>query len=159
QGLCMFDGEKRLVVWNDRYAELYQLPPSLLKVGTHHQAIIADRISRGILKGDTNALAFDKKLAALNQLPKDAASARVDEFSGGRFILITRQPMADGGWLATHEDITERRRAEAEIVHLARHDPLTGLANRAEFNTKLDEACKRLKRNGGAVTVMMVDLD
>jgi diguanylate cyclase (GGDEF)-like protein/PAS domain S-box-containing protein len=159
QGLCMFDGEKRLVVWNERYAKLYQLPQKLLKVGTPHQAIIADRISRGILKGDTSATAAAQKLASLNQLPKDAASCRVDEFTDGRFILVTRQPMAGGGWLATHEDITERRRAEAEIVHLARHDALTGLANRAEFNAKLKEACKRLKRNGGAVTVMMIDLD
>jgi diguanylate cyclase (GGDEF)-like protein len=42
---------------------------------------------------------------------------------------------------------------------LARHDVLTGLANRAEFNARLDEASKRLKRNGGTVTVMMIDLD
>ncbi len=159
QGLCMFDGEKRLVVWNDRYAGLYQLPPELLNVGAPHQAIIADRVSRGILKGDRSASAAEQKLATLNQLPKDAASCRVDEFSDGRFILVTRQPMADGGWLATHEDITERRRAEAEIVHLARHDALTGLANRAEFNAKLQETCKRLQRSGGTVTVMMVDLD
>jgi diguanylate cyclase (GGDEF)-like protein/PAS domain S-box-containing protein len=159
QGLCMFDGEKRLVVWNDRYAGLYQLPPELLKVGAAHQAIIADRVSRGILKGDRSASAAEQKLASLNQLPKDAASCRVDEFSDGRFILVTRQPMADGGWLATHEDITERRRAEAEIVHLARHDTLTGLANRAEFNAKLQETCKRLQRSGGTVTVMMIDLD
>jgi len=159
QGLCMFDGEKRLVVWNDRYAGLYQLPSELLKVGAPHQAIIADRVSRGILKGDRSASAAEQKLASLNQLPKDAASCRVDEFSDGRFILVTRQPMADGGWLATHEDITERRRAEAEIVHLARHDTLTGLANRAEFNAKLQETCKRLQRSGGTVTVMMIDLD
>jgi diguanylate cyclase (GGDEF)-like protein/PAS domain S-box-containing protein len=159
QGLCMFDGHRRLVVWNERYAELYQLPPDLLKIGTPHQAIIADRISRGILKGETSDLAAREKIASLNQLPKDTASSRVDEFSDGRFILVTRQPMADGGWLATHEDITERRRAEAEIIHLARHDALTGLANRAEFNAKLEEASKRLKRNGGAVTVMMIDLD
>jgi diguanylate cyclase (GGDEF)-like protein len=159
QGLCMFDGQRRLVVWNERYAELYQLPPGLLKIGTPHQAIIADRISRGILKGETSDLAAREKIASLNQLPKDTASSRVDEFSDGRFILVTRQPMADGGWLATHEDITERRRAEAEIIHLARHDALTGLANRAEFNAKLEEASKRLKRNGGAVTVMMIDLD
>ena len=156
QGLCMFDGEKRLVVWNERYAKLYQLPPELLKVGTPHDAIIADRISRGILKGETNA---GRKIASLNQLPKDAVSSRVDEFSDGRFILVSRQPMDDGGWLATHEDITERRRAEAEIIHLARHDPLTGLANRAEFNARLEDACKRMKRNGGTVTVMMADLD
>jgi diguanylate cyclase (GGDEF)-like protein len=155
----MFDGQKRLVVWNERYAELYRLPPDLLRIGTTHQAIIADRIFRGILKGETSDSAARQKIASLNQLPKDTASSRVDEFSDGRFILVTRQPMADGGWLATHEDITERRRAEAEIVHLARHDALTGLANRAEFNAKLDEASKRLKRNGGAVTVMMIDLD
>jgi diguanylate cyclase (GGDEF)-like protein/PAS domain S-box-containing protein len=159
QGLCMFDGQKRLVVWNDRYAELYRLSGDLLQVGTPHEAIIADRISRGILRGETSKAAAKKKIAFLHQLPKDAMSSRVDEFSDGRFILVTRQPMADGGWLATHEDITERRRAEAEIVHLARHDPLTGLANRAEFNAKLDEASKRVKRNGGAFTVMMVDLD
>jgi diguanylate cyclase (GGDEF)-like protein len=159
QGLCMFDGQKRLVVWNERYAELYRLPPDLLKIGTPHQAIIADRISHGILKGETSDMAAREKIASLNQLPKDTASSRVDEFSDGRFILVTRQPMADGGWLATHEDITERRRAEAEIVHLARHDALTGLANRAEFNAKLEEVSRRLKRNGGAVTVMMIDLD
>jgi diguanylate cyclase (GGDEF)-like protein/PAS domain S-box-containing protein len=156
QGLCMFDGEKRLVVWNERYAKLYQLPAELLKVGTTHEAIIADRISRRILKGETSAM---QKLASLDQLPKDTASSRLDEFSDGRFILVTRQPMADGGWLATHEDVTERRRVEAEIVHLARHDPLTGLANRAEFSARLEHACKRLNRSGGGVTIMMVDLD
>ncbi|THD55671.1 MAG: EAL domain-containing protein [Bradyrhizobium sp.] len=159
QGLCMFDGQKRLVVWNERYARLYQISPDLLKVGTPHDAIIADRISRGILKGETSDSATQAKIASLSQIPKDATTSRVDEFADGRFMLITRQPMADGGWLATHEDITDRRRAEAEIIHLARHDVLTGLANRAEFNARLEEACKRLKRNGGAVTVMMLDLD
>ena len=159
QGICMFDGQKRLLVWNDRYAELYQIPPELLKVGMAHRIVIADRISRGILKGDTNASATNAKLASLNELPKDVTSSRVDEFNDGRFILVTRQPMADGGRLPTHEDISERRRAEAEIVHLARHDALTGLANRTEFNARLEEASKRLKRNGGAVTVMMIDLD
>ena len=159
QGLCMFDGQKRLVVWNERYAQIYRLPPELLKVGTPHDAIIADRIVRGILKGDSSDSAAKAKISALGQLPKDTTSNRVDEFADGRFMLVTRKPMVDGGWLATHEDITERRRAEAEIVHLARHDGLTGLANRAEFNARLEEASSRLTRNGGAVTVMMLDLD
>ena len=159
QGLCMFDGERRLVVWNDRYAEFYQLPHALLKVGTPHETIIGDLICRGILKGTANDAAAREKILFLSRLPKDTTSTLVDEFSDGRFILVTRQPMADGGWLGTYEDITERRRAEAEIVHLARHDVLTGLPNRAEFNERLEAASKRLKRNGGAVTVMMIDLD
>jgi diguanylate cyclase (GGDEF)-like protein len=159
QGLCMFDGERRLVVWNERYNELYRLSPDLLKIGTPHEAIIADRISRGILKGETSKSAARKKIASLNQLPRDTTSSRVDECTDGRFILVTRKPMANGGWLATHEDITERRRAEAEIIHLARHDALTGLPNRTEFNVKLESASKRLKRHGGTITVMMIDLD
>jgi diguanylate cyclase (GGDEF)-like protein/PAS domain S-box-containing protein len=157
QGLCMFDDQKQLVVWNDRYAELYQIPPHLLKVGTPYEAIVTDRIARGVLKAETGALAAKTKVAELTGLSSD--SCRTDELADGRFVLLTRQPMEGGGWLSIVEDITERRRAEAEIIHLARHDVLTGLANRAEFNAKLEEASKRLKRNGGTVTVMMLDLD
>ena len=157
QGLCMFDDRKQLVVWNDRYAELYQIPPHLLKVGTPYEAIVTDRISRGVLKGETGALAVKTRVTELTALSSD--SSRTDELVDGRFVLLTRQPMEGGGWLSIVEDITERRRAEAEIVHLARHDVLTGLANRAEFNAKLEEASKRLKQNGGTVTVMMLDLD
>ncbi|MGO8914061.1 MAG: PAS-domain containing protein [Bradyrhizobium sp.] len=156
QGLCMFDGKKRLVVWNDRFAELYSVPPHLLKVGTPYEEIVAARIARALRK-DTSDPEVRAKVAELAGLSPDAS--RVDELANGRFVLLTRQPMAGGGWVAIIEDITERRRAEAEIVHLARHDVLTGLANRAEFNARLEEASKRLKRNGGTIAVMMIDLD
>ena len=157
QGLCMFDGRQRLVVWNDRYADLYQVPHHLREVGTPYETIVADLISRGVLKREADDLAARTKAAELaNSEPN---SSRIDELADGRFVQVVRQPMEGGGWVAIVEDITERRRAEAEIIHLARHDVLTGLANRAEFNAKLEEASKRLKRNGGAVTVMMIDLD
>ncbi len=156
QGLCMFDGEKRLTVWNDRYIELLSMPEHLLKVGTPLREILTDRVSRGMLKKlDDDAV--QARVAELLALPPDAT--RVDELRNGKFVMLTRQPMAGGGWVTLIEDITERRRAEAEIVHLARHDVLTGLANRAEFNARLEEASRRLKRNGGSVTVMMIDLD
>ncbi len=157
QGISMFDQHKQMVVWNDRYAEIYRFPITLLKVGTHVNDLAEDLVARGILKGETNQSAIEKKLGRMDRLSTN--SSRVEELSDGRFILISRQPTADGGWVATHEDITERRRAEAEIVHLARHDVLTGLANRAEFSRRLEEASKRLRRNGGTVTVMMLDLD
>jgi diguanylate cyclase (GGDEF)-like protein/PAS domain S-box-containing protein len=157
QGISMFDGDKRLVVWNERYAALYQYAPEVLKVGVHVNALAESLVISGILSGATDPAAVEGKIAVMNELQTD--SSRVEELADGRLIQITRQPTADGGWVATHEDITERLRAEAEIVHVARHDMLTGLANRMEFNARLDDALKRVKRNGGNVTVMMLDLD
>ena len=130
EGLCMFDAEKRLVVCNDRYAKLYRLPPELLEVGTPHGAIIAHRVAHGILKGETSDGAVKQKISALRQLPADATSSRIDELADGRLICVTRQPMAGGGWVATHVDVTEQRRSEAKIIHMAQHDALTDLPNR-----------------------------
>jgi diguanylate cyclase (GGDEF)-like protein len=156
QGLCMFDGERRLTVWNDRYVELLDMPEHLLKVGTPLHEIITYRTAR-TMRSNLDDPAVKARVAEILALPPDAS--RTDELLNGKIVMLSREPMAGGGWVTMIEDITERRRAEAEIVHLARHDVLTGLANRAEFNARLDEASRRLKRNGGNVTVMMLDLD
>jgi diguanylate cyclase (GGDEF)-like protein len=156
QGLCMFDGDQRLTVWNDRYVELLSMPAHLLKVGTPLHEILASRVATGMRRTPDDP-AVKTKVRELLALSPDAS--RTDELLDGKIVMLTRQPMAGGGWVTLIEDITERRRAEAEIVHLARHDVLTGLANRAEFNARLEEASRRLKRNGGNLTVMMIDLD
>src|SRR5581483_778525 len=107
--------------------------------------ILTDRCAR-IMQKDHEDPAVKARVAELMTLPPDAS--RTDQLPNGRIVMLSRQPMANGGWVTLIEDITERRRVEAEIVHLARHDVLTGLANRAEFNSRLDEASRRLKRNG-----------
>src|SRR4029077_6759321 len=76
-GLCMFDEAKRLVICNNRYAQIYHLPPELLKIGTPHQAIISHRVQNGILAGENNAAATDKKLNELGQLSSNKISNRV----------------------------------------------------------------------------------
>jgi methyl-accepting chemotaxis protein len=113
-GLCMFGPDKRLVICNERYANLYGLPPELLKVGTTHEAIIAHRVMNGVLKGRKNASAVDEKLGSLERHSVETVSSRIDELSDGRLIRVTRQPMEGGGWVATHEDITERQKLESE---------------------------------------------
>ncbi|TWB07271.1 EAL domain-containing protein [Bradyrhizobium stylosanthis] len=159
EGLCMFDAEKRLVVCNERYARLYRLPPELLRTGTSHADIIRHRIVEGILKGDPSEGAAEQFISRLAALPYDAVSSRIDEFADGRLICVTRQPMAGGGWVATHLDVTEQRRSEAKITHMAQHDALTDLPNRVLLRERMEHAIA-VTRNGGLdLAVLMLDLD
>ncbi|NUR12041.1 MAG: EAL domain-containing protein, partial [Bradyrhizobium sp.] len=159
EGLCMFDAEKRLVVCNERYALLYQLPPELLRTGTSHADIIRHRIVTGILKGESSEGAAERFSSKLAALPFDAVSSRIDEFADGRLICVTRQPMAGGGWVATHLDVTEQRRSEAKITHMAQHDALTDLPNRVLLRERMEHAIA-VTRNGGVdLAVLMLDLD
>jgi len=123
-GLCMFDAEKRLIIWNDRYAKLYRLPSELLKIGTPFQAIITQAIKNGIFAGGKDTTAIEEKLNALVQVSSEEISCRITEHAGGRLIRVSRQPTKGGGWVAIHDDITEsasrveqdKRRAETDAA-------------------------------------------
>jgi diguanylate cyclase (GGDEF)-like protein/PAS domain S-box-containing protein len=115
QGLCMFDRDARLVVCNDLYANMYRLPTELLKPGTLHRDIIAHRVRSGLLKGGHGNADVQQQLSALSALPAEKRSSRIDEHADGTLIRVTRQPLPGGGWVATHDDITEQRRAEQEL--------------------------------------------
>jgi diguanylate cyclase (GGDEF)-like protein len=159
EGLCMFDAEKRLLVCNNRYAEIYRLPVELLKPGTPHSEIIRHRVINGILKGETSDGAAKRVIATLSQLPRETSSSRIDEFADGRLIRVTRQPMAGGGWVATHLDVTEQRRSAAKIEYMAEHDALTDLPNRVLLRAKLEQALAVTHRGGPSLAVLMLDLD
>src|SRR5712672_2508130 len=118
QGLCMFDANGRLLVSNRRYGEMYQLPPALLQMGTPFQEIIAFRARQGILPNDPVAIKALANPEASFQL--SGTSSSVNELADGRSVSITRSPMAGGGWVATHEDITEQKRAEQDRVAMER---------------------------------------
>jgi diguanylate cyclase (GGDEF)-like protein len=122
----------------------------LVVPGTPLAALLEYQFKQGVRDDRT----VEQNLKQIPTLAQQSIST-----ADGRIISIRRSQIDGGGWVATHEDVTEQRRAQAEIAHLARHDVLTGLANRAEFNAKLDEASRRTKRNRDAVTVMMIDLD
>jgi len=118
QGLCMFDANGRLLVSNRRYGEMYQLPPELLQMGTPFQEIIGFRARQGILPNDPVAIKALANPEASFQL--SGTSSSVNELADGRSVSITRSPMAGGGWVATHEDITEQKRAEQDRVAMER---------------------------------------
>ena len=80
------------------------------------------------------------------------------ELADARVIAVSRQPLKGGGWVALHEDVTERHRQEQEIIHLARHEPLINLANRTLFKEQLQQALQRMARGQG-FAVLCLDLD
>ena len=140
QGLCMFDTEEHLVVCNERYLKMYHLPPDVVKPGCSLTKILELRKEAGNFSAD-----IDQYLVALRrQLAQGEYVYMITHLDDGRVIALQNQAATGGGWVATHEDITERQRAEARIAHMARHDALTDLANRMLFRERMDEALARL---------------
>ena len=115
QALCMFDSERRLIVCNGNYARLFSLPLELTRAGTPIEEIVDHRIALGLFAGeDAGAYKRDRLAVAVNDVP----SKTLLEFRDGRIFSVAHQPMAEGGWVATHEDITEQVRAQRELKRL-----------------------------------------
>lgn len=153
QGLCFFDGNRRLIVANRRYCEIYGLNPTSLEPGTSLEDIVALRVAAGSGPAMTPG-----EYLGWRDTVRDftSASDTCVELANGRVIAIHHQPMPDSGWVATHEDITERRHAEAQVIYMARHDALTGLPNRRLFHERTDQA---LAAAGPARTCAALCLD
>ena len=154
-GVCLFDNAQRLLVWNRRYLEIYNLPTDAICRGTSLAEIVDFRQSLGTTTDMTTAdyLSWRAELGAKNH-----ASAQVVTLRNGRIVVIHYQPMPDGGWVATHEDVTERQQAEANIAFMAHHDALTRLANRVLFRDRLEWALGAAGR-GSEFAVICLDLD
>ena len=110
QGLVMFDASARLVTFNRRYIEMYNLSTDIVKPGCHFRDLMQHRKDSGSFDGDV-----DEFCSACHA--KHRARARsthsIMQCADGRSILAVSKPLADGGWVATMEDITERRRPRA----------------------------------------------
>ena len=154
QGLCMFDADANLLVCNERYLEMYGLSRDVVAPGVNLRTILLHRKERGNFAGDPEI--YVKELLAATA--KGDVHTQLVQSGDGRTISIVNGAMANGGWVATHEDITERTRAEEKIRHMARHDSLSGLPNRAAFRDEMEAALKRVRR-GQMIAVMCLDLD
>ena len=153
-GLSMFDAERRLIVCNRRFAEMYRLPQDLTEQGTPFDQITAYRSSTDQAPADVETYSRQMRKIGAQGKPHNYRVALVD----GRTIQVDYEPMISGGWVVTHQDVTEAIRAAARISHLALHDALTDLPNRVLFQEKLAEALLRVPR-GENVAVLCLDLD
>ncbi|MEY9362103.1 diguanylate cyclase (GGDEF)-like protein [Bradyrhizobium yuanmingense] len=152
QGLCMFDAEGKIILFNERYAAMLRRTDVPL-AGRLLVDVLREEQAKGQWQGDADE--FFARLVA------DAREGRtttdvVNRF--GRSIRVVNQPMQGGGWVATFEDITEWLEAQAKISHMARHDALTSLPNRVLFHEQLEQGLRQTK-SGDQLAVLCLDLD
>src|ERR1700733_12785198 len=153
-GFCMVDREQRLLTANTRFGELYDLPSDMILPGTPLRTSLEYRAANGHFGDDIGPDFVEERLAAArNPEPWHVTRATRD----GRTISVLHQPLPGGGSISTHEDITARRHAEAQIAHMAHHDALTDLPNRVLFREHLVKALESVDR--GKLAVLCIDLD
>jgi diguanylate cyclase (GGDEF)-like protein len=155
QGLCFFDSDHRLIVCNDRFVDIYNIAADRVYPGMSLMEIVDLRMEAGSFPPMTREeyIRWRTDVAVSNE-----AKDSIVELTDGRTIKIRHRPMPGGGWVATHEDITEQRQSEIKIEYMALHDSLTDLANRVLLNDRLERALERVQ-HGEMVAVHHLDLD
>jgi diguanylate cyclase (GGDEF)-like protein/PAS domain S-box-containing protein len=153
QGLCMFDAKGCAILFNARYLEMTGSSAVSFK-GQSLLDVFKRNKASGHFAGDPEEL-FATVMADIRT---GDSSTKIVEWGAGRVLRVTEQPMSNGGWVATLEDITEWQQAQAQISHMARHDALTNLPNRTLFRERLEKALLHARRNDH-VAVLFLDLD
>jgi diguanylate cyclase (GGDEF)-like protein len=154
QGLVLYDASARIIICNQPYVDMFGLSSDVVKPGCTMQRLIAHRQETGSFDGDVDEFCD----AIVRNVRLGKGTRQLTEAPGGRAIEIVNKPLAEGGWVATIEDITERTRADEKIAHMAHYDALTDLPNRVLFRERLGQALKAI-RPGEQLAVMYIDID
>jgi diguanylate cyclase (GGDEF)-like protein len=160
RGLSMFDAEQRLIVCNSMYREIFDLPERLTRPGTPLAEIVRYHVKRETGSDSPKDRENQRKWIDYHvaELARGKTFSDTRHLKNGRIVLVTNQPMHDGGWVDLQEDITEKCQAEQKITWLARHDTLTEIPNRFHFREHLDSWFQQL-RPGAGFAVHWIDLD
>jgi diguanylate cyclase (GGDEF)-like protein len=152
QGLLLFDSSGCLVISNRRYIDMFALSPDVVKPGVHLRDLIRHRQERGSFVGDVDAYCA-RFLDPNGSLVQDTITSTSD----GRTIRLIFKRSPDGGWATTLEDVTEGRRDQARIEHLAHYDALTNLPNRTLFQRHAEGLL--LETEGREFAIFYIDID
>jgi methyl-accepting chemotaxis protein len=118
QGLCMFDAAERLVVCNSQYYKMYDLTPADVKPGSTLSEVLARRVAKGTFSRDPH----EYRKEFLTAVRQRRTIEHEVKSKGGRLLLVMNHPMEGGGWIGTHEDITERRQAAEQRMTMQQQE-------------------------------------
>lgn len=111
-GLIMYDSGSRVVVCNERFLNLYNLDPEIVKPGVAHSAAIDHWLSRGNMPGMSGDEFHETRLEDV--LARKAKTMLVMRYDG-RMVQAVSRFLPDGGWVTVHEDVTERLQYEETL--------------------------------------------
>ena len=155
-GLCMLDEQNRLQVWNERFLELLHLKDMPVRVGMPATHLLRHSIRAGNHRTKSIKKVFTDLAQGLAQDRFDQVQTSPD---GDRTIAVSRRMMSGGGSVVILEDVTESKRAQERITHLAKYDDLTGLANRNQFRERINGMLAAMHKRKNHVAIHLIDLD
>lgn len=159
QGLLLFGPDGKLIVSNSKFMAINPGLEEVAVPGASYVDILTaelDAKRSGQLTESDVAEEFSQRL---NKHKKNQGSVFERQIAGDRWILINDNPTDDGGKVVLYTDVTELKRRERHIEHIAHHDSLTGLPNRVLFRKKLEDALAKGAEDNSEVAVVFVDLD
>jgi methyl-accepting chemotaxis protein len=149
QGLCLFDSAARLIVCNERFLEMHHLRSEQAQAGTPLRDLVAHRVEAGTLLGDPDAYVD----SWLQHVAEGRAATRMTATADGRFISVDGQPIAGGGWVDTHSDVTRQLVAEQERDALREREERRALidAQTATFRARVETVLRTVSDSAMAM--------
>jgi diguanylate cyclase (GGDEF)-like protein len=157
EGFALFDKDDKLVLYNEEYVRLHAFMGDFLKLGNSFEEMVRYNVKRGkILTAIDREEDFVKERVQLHRNPSGPI---IRAWEHGTWYIINESKTPDGGIIQTFSDITDLKRAEEQISHMANHDALTGLPSLRLGKDRLTSAVAHAHRHDSKVALMFVDLD
>ncbi len=155
--ISLFDADLRMAACNEQFKTLLDLPDSLMD---RPDLNFEDLIRFNARRGEYGPGAVEEQVAAIIARARDFQPHHLERARPNGTVLEVRgTPLPGGGFVTTYTDITERKRAEERVRHMALHDNLTGLPNRLSFNDHVELAIERAAAHGQRFALLFLDLD
>ena len=149
QGLCMYSAQEQLIIYNQRYIDMYGLSTDVIKPGTKFIDLLRHRVALGNLPGSPEKYRSD----LLELFASGEIMNRVVDSGRGRMIRVINKPLPDGGWVGTHEDITERWQLEKQRDDIsAQQDRRTIIDNAiSTFRERVENVLQVVSESAGTM--------
>jgi methyl-accepting chemotaxis protein len=149
QGLCLVDSKTRIILCNDRYIKMYGMSPEFVKPGTLMRDMLRHRASVGQFSGD-----IDRYMEAIHErVARREGQKFIMTLADGRRISLAEQPLSDGSWVATHDDVTEQYSAEQQRAALEVQDQRRASVEAAigSFRERVENVLRAVGDNATAI--------